>query len=575
MLSPALSGQAGSSAYTSPISYAQYPNSEPSPIEALKAQQRHFHQQLILLQQQQRQLEATAAAVASSPYLNNANPSQSAPGSSSGPSRPLTVTTPGVSAPHSAGSLGSPGYFSPLTSPALDAPVRAYLPQSHGSAGRSRPHPLSALSSPALNPVGSSGGAQQTLSPAFGPQSGHGLADPEYLSSLAGFMDMANQQAYAHQQLQNFNPNNGPYSGANSQIYHSPALSSTSHAHSSPLVHASGPGPNRQSLPSKTRPSPMMKPTNGNGSGNGNGRSGKRDSLGGAFSVPSSPVTSRHHKTTATPSMHSLPPAAIQPRHLSGTPLAGPSTSSTPSPVDLAQMMPPPPVPMPIAMHSKAQPPQAQVLGLGVSGVSPMTPATLMNMGRKDATVPEPNGTNSAPKRGSTSTATSGPNTNNKSASTRKLAAQVPSNGTGAKRGATSRLAVNTAGKRALAMRPPTGVAVRASESFDPSSQRGFLFCSHSHADTIEQMPRLLPRHRSRPKAKPARHPIKPPNRNAATRSKRVSTSYDCSSRQSIPKHSIRNPASPYRVRVRRGYYRNRRLCRTIIPIGAYQKLRC
>ena len=389
-----MSGQAGSSAYTSPINYAQYPSSQPSPIEALKAQQRHFHQQLILLQQQQRQLEATAAAVASSPYLNNVNPNtqnqNSAPGSSSGPSRPMTVTTPGVSAPHSAGSLGSPGYFSPLTSPALDAPARAYFPNSHGS--RSRPHPLSALSSPALNPVGSSGGAQQTLSPAFGPQSGQGLADPEYLSSLANFMDMANQQAYANQQLQNYTNNNNVNPYGNSQIYHSPALSSTSHAHSSPLVHAAGPGPNRQSLPSKSRPSPMMKPTNGNG----NGRPGKRDSIGGAFSVPSSPVTSRHPKN-ATPSVHSLPPAAIQPRHLSGTPLA-PSTSSTPSPVDLAQMMPPPPVPMPTASHFKTQPALAPVQG---QGVAPMTPATLMNMSRKDATVPEPNGIVPPSKRGS------------------------------------------------------------------------------------------------------------------------------------------------------------------------------
>ncbi|ORX39646.1 hypothetical protein BD324DRAFT_648284 [Kockovaella imperatae] len=355
LLSPAPS-QNGST-FTSPVAAMPYqPPSHLSPLEALQEQQRQFQHQLAVLQHQQRQLEATAAAVAISPYM---------PASSAGPSRP--VTTPGISGPHSNASTSSPGYFSPLTSPALESSNRS----GHFASQRGRPHPLSALSSPALNPVGSSGGAQQTLSPAFGPQANSDLADADLLSNLQGFIE--------------------------GRVNQNPSQFSLNH----------GTGPNRQSLPARSRPSPMMKPTPP-------GR--KRD---GAFSVPNSPVAFKPGNKPNAP-LTSLPPSAIQSMQMSNPG----STPSTPSPVDLAQMMPPPPVPNDKSLN-----------------VSPMTPATLMNMAPKII-----------PPRAAAAVA----------AAANTAAVRKPSNAAAppAKR-TTSRLALNTAGKRALAMRPPS-VGVKA-----------------------------------------------------------------------------------------------------------------
>ncbi|WVQ71480.1 hypothetical protein IAR50_001018 [Cryptococcus sp. DSM 104548] len=356
-ISPALSQRTSHSAYDSPVSHAPHnPHghrnslsdlSTKSPLEQLQEQQAQFQEQLALLQQRQLEMQATAAAVMaaqSSPYMMGHGPSPSF--------RPST--TPGV-----AQSPG--GIFSPLTSPALEATNRPHRSHSghhnhHFSPAfnaqqQRTPHPLSTMSSPGLNPVGSSGGANQTLSPALNAQNSADM-DPEYIRALVGMLDNGH----------------APPLGEPSQLpYQSPSMASTSTAGhttvvSSPALQAtiSGTGPHRQSLPSKTRPSPMLKPTNH--------RSNHRNSGSGHYSVPSSPaVTTRYHPDASMPpaAMNTgLPPSALEHHRQvhSST-----STTSTPSPVDLSQIMPPPPVPLGTSKSRK--------------GVLPMTPASLMNLG--------------------------------------------------------------------------------------------------------------------------------------------------------------------------------------------------
>ena len=446
LLSPALSNHIGSSSnYTSPIgSFPSVPRK--SPLEELQEQQRHFQHQLYILQNQQRQLEATAAAVASSsgaspyaqshtsPYFDSTQSSHSGP---SGPSRPggQGTHTPGeiITGPVSAGPMSSPGFFSPLTSPALDSGPRSHYFQHAQTQPR---NPLSNLSSPALNPVGSSGGAQQTLSPALEPQKNE---DMDYLSNLVGYLDS-----------QGLTSQPESMTTSNSQ-YHSPAVSTSSHAHSSPLVapiNGGGTGPHRHSLPLKSRPSPMIKPTHRG-----------RPSTHGSGSVPSSPIASKmpHHgmMNGHIPGMGFLPPAAIHPSQTMGhiqqhyMPLGGSGSisSETPSPVDLAQIMPPPPMPDPGRMRG---------------GPAPLTPASLMNLGHGIA-----NGHQGEDGQPMSHDPMMPPNSGNNGATTQATIAQRRSDRrlsgahtTAAKRGTTAK---NTsASKRALAMRPSQGSSLRA-----------------------------------------------------------------------------------------------------------------
>ncbi|WVR04952.1 hypothetical protein IAU60_001964 [Kwoniella sp. DSM 27419] len=367
LLSPALSQSTSASNFNSPantMAFAQQQSQagqpqtshggNKSPLEQLQEQQRQFQEQLAALQQRQIEMQATAAAVVAasnnSPYIGSSGPS-------SGASKP--VTTPGVN--------GTPqSFFSPLTSPALEPTGRMQQHNGHRhhpfspafAGGQSRtPHPLSALSSPALNPVGSSGGAQQTLSPALGPQNGADLNDPDYLQALVGMIDgngPPGSEQYSQQQHQH-------------QIYHSPSITATTaQAHggmlASPALNPVGPGPHRHSLGNKSRPSPMLKPTN-HRSHHQRVPSGPN----GLYSVPTSPAIQKYHPTP--PSMGGmgyLPPSSIDHRHLHSS-AASLSTASTPSPVDLSQIMPPPPVPNGNSKSTK--------------GVAPMTPASLMNLG--------------------------------------------------------------------------------------------------------------------------------------------------------------------------------------------------
>ncbi|OCF39019.1 hypothetical protein I317_07195 [Kwoniella heveanensis CBS 569] len=487
LLSPALSHSTSASTFNSPATTTAFSSQPPSghfninqggqgigngngnatgnksPLEQLQEQQRQFQEQLAVLQQRQLEMQATAAAVVAasnnSPYISSSGPS-------SGPSRP--ATTPGMT-PTSAG-----GFFSPLTSPALEATSRGH--RSHGhhhhfspafNAQQARtPHPLSALSSPALNPVGSSGGAQQTLSPALGPQTGTDLSDPDYLRALVGMLD-------------------GPTSiGEPAQpSYHSPSsiVSTSTAGHStilaSPALMPTGTGPHRHSLPAKSRPSPMLKPTNH--------RSHQRVPSGqtGQYSVPTSPAVQKFHPNAPAPGMGGLgylPPSAIDHRHLHTD--ASQSTASTPSPVDLSQIMPPPPVPHGTAKVKK--------------GVAPMTPASLMNLASSAPTSapalapgygPESTSSSGNSKRSNEGNYTQqgvpapppprrGNSSGTRNATKRQSAVLPAANGAGTaagttgKKGAAGKLATaasgsgtgSGSGKRALAIRPHGGVGVRA-----------------------------------------------------------------------------------------------------------------
>lgn len=420
LLSPALPNQhhnhhniQASPASHQAFSQMQSNSATRSPLEQLQEQQKQFQEQLAILQQQQRELQATAAAVAASANTGSAanSPYMATQGSRHG-------STPGYGGPHSNGSINtpSPQYFSPLTSPAMDQ-ARTPYPQQHQY--NRPPHPLSALSSPALNPVGSSGGAQQTLSPALEPQSNNDMADPEYVRALVGMLDGSQQDQ-------------------NNQIYNSPNVAASQHQ-SSPLVGPSAyTGPHRHALPSKTRPSPMMKPVN-------HRSHGKHTSVGGSgnFSVPTSPAIQRV-VAQGVMGMGFLPPAAIQPNYSSSNSGSNATQSaltvsaqSTPSPVDLNQLMPPPPVPQ----------------GNNSKSVTPMTPASLMNLGngvgREENGTPMPSkrqGNKSAPVSASTQT----------KVPPKRVIQTVAKKAT-----ATNRLPATGMGKRTLAMRPPGGVGVR------------------------------------------------------------------------------------------------------------------
>ncbi|BEJ16272.1 hypothetical protein CspHIS471_0508770 [Cutaneotrichosporon sp. HIS471] len=423
LLSPALSHHNPSN-YASPVAHAAFGSSggrdaahaahaNRAALEQLQLQQRQFQEQLALLQEQQRQLQATAAAVAAasgSPYLAPQQQQQQSQSQSQG--RPA-LTPGGVNGTHSTGTVSTPspgGYFSPLTSPALEpavsrsAALRAAAqhlsPHLHSQQQRA-PHPLSALSSPALNPVGSSGGANQTLSPALGPQNPD-VNDPDYLYALQGILDGTSGPSADASANASISASGG---------YHSSPVIVPSH--SSPAVGSSGAGPHR-SMPAKSRPSPMMKPTN------------HRSHVRGASSGPTSPMP---FKMTGSGSGF-LPPAAIDNRGVQPQMLGGTSSqTSTPSPVDLAQIMPPPPVP------SQGRP------------KIPMTPASLMNLSKEGSESPEqPVASTSAPPPP-------------RAAAKKATSALVP---LPPKRG--SRLVPaggSAAAKRALAIRPP-GVGVRA-----------------------------------------------------------------------------------------------------------------
>jgi len=121
------------------------------------------------------------------------------------------------------------------------------------------------------------------------------------------------------------------------------------------------------------------------------------------------------------------------------------STHSTPSPVDLAQIMPPPPVP---AQGSRPK------------SLMPITPASLMNLGK-----PEAEAEAESSKSGAAAAAAAAPASAPPVRAAAKKAATViaPASQPAPKRG--SRLVPSggaAAAKRALAIRPPGGVGVRA-----------------------------------------------------------------------------------------------------------------
>ncbi|OXG22604.1 hypothetical protein C366_00922 [Cryptococcus neoformans Tu401-1] len=411
-----------------------------SPIEQLQRQQQQFQEQLVLLQRQQLEMQATAAAVMAasvSPCIGLNGPSSTGP-------RPSV--TPGMTP-----SSSNTGMFSPLTSPALEA--TSYPHQSHvslhsqqfspayGSQQIGTSHILNtALSSPALNPIGSTGGANQTLSPALNPQNEVNTVDSDYLRAFMGMLDGTNSG------------NSTPGGELPQPSYQSPSMTSTSTAGNSTIISSPalypqgvGTGPHRQSLPFKSRPSPMLKPTHH--------RSHHRNSGSGNVSIPPSPAVQKYHPDASMPpaAMNAgLPPPAIEHRQIQSN--LSVSSTSTPSPVDLSHIMPPPPVP--------TGKPKAR------KGVLPMTPASLMNLGSAEKhgslSVPPP-----VPPKPQTSSesnssidtvtaATSFGSTSKSVAGKKKSGSQV------GKKTAGSKLVPVGTTKRTLAMRPQTIVGVRA-----------------------------------------------------------------------------------------------------------------
>nr|XP_018264144.1 uncharacterized protein I303_04026 [Kwoniella dejecticola CBS 10117]OBR86302.1 hypothetical protein I303_04026 [Kwoniella dejecticola CBS 10117] len=486
LLSPALS-HATSTSFNSPstqIAFNAQSQQAPgqqggnrSPLEQLQEQQRQFQEQLAVLQQRQLEMQATAAAVvaasSNSPFVGGSNPS-------SGPSRP--ATTPGT-----AMTPTSAGFFSPLTSPALEATNRVqqqhfnrhqFSPAFNAQQART-PHPLSALSSPALNPVGSSGGAQQTLSPALGPQTGADLSDPDYLRALVGMLDGDPQGIGQSAQQANYN---SPSMASSSSAGHSTILASPALIPTNP----SGTGPHRHSLPAKSRPSPMLKPTNHRShhqrvpsvTPNGNGH--------GTFSVPTSPAVQKFHPNPPQPNMVNmgfLPPSAIENRNLAPS-TTSMSSASTPSPVDLSHIMPPPPVPSNNTSKTR-------------KGVAPMTPASLMNLGSAppnldlhqnqnfmmEDTRLGPNGAIPPPAPAPAKRGASG----NAGKTTRKQNVSS-SNGAGTGKKGAGNKAVPVGGgtgggKRTLAIRPQSGAASRAVKPPPPPSEPEHRKTSHKAAE--------------------------------------------------------------------------------------------
>lgn len=447
------------SVYDSPVSHLAFnvqghrnsfsSMSTKSPIEQLQEQQRQFQEQLGLLQRQQLEMQATAAAViaaSTSPYIGLNGQSSTGP-------RPSV--TPGMTP-----SSSNTGMFSPLTSPALEA--TNYPHQSHvsrqfspayGSQQIGTPNILNtALSSPALNPIGSTGGANQTLSPALNPQNDVNTGDSDYFRAFMGMLDGDNSR------------NSTPAGELGQPSYQSPSMTSTSTAGNSTIISSpalypqgAGTGPHRQSLPFKSRPSPMLKPTHH--------RSHHRNSGSGNVSVPSSPAVQKYHPDASMPpaSMNSgLPPPAMEHRQVQSS--LSVSTTSTPSPVDLSHIMPPPPVP---AGKPKALKTRKSVL--------PITPASLMNLGsaeqRESQPIPPPHPpTSQASSESNSSTPTVTPATSFGSTS-KQVAGKKQASGQAGKKTAGSKLVPVGNTKRTLAMRPQTTVGVRAGEShFSPPS---------------------------------------------------------------------------------------------------------
>lgn len=267
--------------------------------------------------------------------------------------------------------------------------------------------------------------------------------DSDYFRAFMGMLDGDNSR------------NSTPAGELPQPSYQSPSMTSTSTAGNSTIISSpalypqgAGTGPHRQSLPFKSRPSPMLKPTHH--------RSHHRNSGSGNVSVPSSPAVQKYHPDASMPpaSMNSsLPPPAMEHRQVQSN--LSVSTASTPSPVDLSHIMPPPPVP---AGKPKALKTRKSVL--------PITPASLMNLGsaeqHESQSIPPPHLPKSqASSESNSSTPTVTPATSFGSTS-KQAAGKKQASGQAGKKTAGSKLVPVGTTKRALAMRPQTTVGVRA-----------------------------------------------------------------------------------------------------------------
>ncbi len=357
----------------------------------IRVQEEQLQRQLDHLHRQQQQIIASST----SPYMTAQQQSMNSVGQQFNGQ----YTSPQVEQVYRIQGRGA-DRFSPLTSPALmPTSGRQHHRQRNGSDASS-----------ALRQTTNPAGAQQTLSPALGPQVSdwQGNMSVEQLEALTGSLVDESKSTRslpsAKEPGSGLNtPNggrspvlpqwqNGSSGHAQTSCFPPSQMSSNSTPVSSP---STGPGPHRNSQPgSRARPSPLIKPTY---------RTNRTPNVHAAnVPIPPSPLIGGPGAVGRSPRV----PATYNPAEdnmaaVGGSTLSNMSagSGSTPSPVDLNHLtMPPPPVPL----HSLASKRQG--------GLAPITPASLMRMGGEIKAVdfahiqPRPlTGIAEAPSQGETS----------------------------------------------------------------------------------------------------------------------------------------------------------------------------
>jgi hypothetical protein len=329
-------------------------------LHVLQQQQLAIQKQLDMIQRQQAQ--AQQQQVAGSPFLS---PMINPQGTTGTFTAPYQGSSRGTSTSHP---TPKSEFFSPLTSPALNPVQMGFRSgsqqgsQSMHQGGQGhvmnnehmRHRSLSGAVAPSpvvqggmMNnsrfppPTRSGSGMEQTMSPALLPQPDawrqtQPMTSQAYLDELAKMINGNGQEQGLGMSM---DYTNGEYGLAQDQAVQKRKNSTVG---KSPALR-----PSRSSA-ARSRPSPMMKPT-------------QRPGRGGANTVPPSPLITAYTPMVAPASARM---ATFDNEHFQSESL---------SPVDLSQMiMPPPPAPLQAGRSSKHP---------GQGRVAPITPATLMQIG--------------------------------------------------------------------------------------------------------------------------------------------------------------------------------------------------
>lgn len=318
-------------------------------LEAIQMQQINLQRQLDQLQQQQHQTQYTPQGHRT-PYVSPMiNPQIQ---SNYGGALAFTEGVPPQGPPSA---QASQEFFSPLGSPALN-------PVHHGVPLRARHR--SSLSN-ATSPVSSQGsfapqyppqGNDSTLSPALLPQGGHHVQrfiDANGQAYLTEWAKLLADNASTPTSQNSDGSTSSPVHRTASEAGHQPNDSSHHRQTNGRTVSTRSPalGPHRSGN-GKTRPSPMIKPSQRPG----------RSNLGNSTSLTSSPLVTGSFGTQPSPAL------LLAGMHSANATVDGSTGSGSLSPVDLSSiLMPPPPVPQRKESVS--------------ANFAPITPATLMQLG--------------------------------------------------------------------------------------------------------------------------------------------------------------------------------------------------